>query len=169
MGLRILSNTGRACCRLPFRGELLLTIIRLHSIISELCDAIATANGVSIKLKARAGSLFSQAFSRRTCLVSRLVLLSVLGFAAARCLREHPQCVSGFSAASMLKFVDPIGHGLNHITRRFTSGICLCLNDGAGFFALLYDSNCFLLRHCYLSSSYECLLCIQRISRHSVP
>ena len=71
------------------------------------------------------------------------------GFAAARCLREHPQCVGGFSAALLLKFVNPIGHGFNHIARRFTSGICLCLNDGAGFFALLYDSNCFLLRHCF--------------------
>lgn len=83
-----------------------------------------------------------------SCLVSRLVVLSVSGFAAARCLREHPQCVGGFSATLLLKFVNPIGHGANHITRCFPSGICLCLNDRAGFFALLDDSNCFLLRHC---------------------
>ena len=70
------------------------------------------------------------------------------GFAAARCLREHPQGVGGFSATSLLEFVDPIGHGTNHITRRFTSGVCFCLNDWAVFFALLYDSNCFLVRHC---------------------
>src|SRR6185503_20262882 len=92
-----------------------------------------------------------------------------LGFAAARCLREHPQRSGGFSATLFLKFCNPIGYSINHIARRFTGRICLNLYDWAGFLALLYDSDCFLLRHCLISSFPYESDCIQRNSRHTVP
>src|ERR1051325_3746639 len=75
------------------------------------------------------------------------------GLTATRRFGKDPQRVSGFRPAPLLKLVNPIGHGLNHIARCFTSGICLCLNDWARFFALLYYANCFLLRHCYFRVS----------------
>ena len=90
------------------------------------------------------------------------------GLTATRRFGKDPQRVSGFRPTSLLEFVDPIGHGINHIARRFTSGICLCLNDWARFFALLYYANCFLLRHCYFRV-FGGSECIQRNSRHTVP
>jgi len=167
LGLRILSNTGRARCRFVFGGELLLAIIRLHSVIRKLrcyrqrkrsVNKVKGASGFTVFTVPLAPYLFQKPAT----------LLCELGFATSRRLREEPQCVRRFGPALLLKLRNPSGYSFHHITRRLTSGICLCLDDWAGFFALLYDSNCFLLRHCYFSSSYECF-CIQRNSRHTVP
>ena len=72
-----------------------------------------------------------------------------LGFAAPRCLRKHPQRIRRLSAAFLLELRDPVGHSLNHIARRLTSGSCFYLNNGTGFLALLDNLDCFLLRHCF--------------------
>ena len=71
-------------------------------------------------------------------MVSSGVLIEVgLGFATPRRLGKHSQRICRLSAAFLLKLRDPIGHGSNHVARRFTSGICFYLNDWTGFFALL--------------------------------
>ena len=73
-----------------------------------------------------------------------------LSFTATRRLREDSQCVRGFCAAALLKFVHPVGHRIDHIARRFT---CRVLSLGCGrsddlLFTLFDYANCFLLRHC---------------------
>ena len=73
-----------------------------------------------------------------------------LSFTATRRLREDSQCVRGFCAAALLKFVDPVGHRIDHIARRFT---CRVLSLACGWsddlLLTLFDyANCFLLRHC---------------------
>lgn len=72
-----------------------------------------------------------------------------LGFATPRRLGKHSQRICRLSAAFLLKLRDPVGHGLNHIARRFTCGSCFYLNDRTGFFALLDYLDLFLLRHCF--------------------
>ena len=123
----------------------------LRSFVRNSRDASATANGVStisLQLKGASRILFSTGLLAPNLLVKPALFKWELGFAASRCLGEQPQRVGGFSTSLLLKFRNPIGHSINHIARRFPSGVRLCLNDWAGFFALLYDSNCFLLRHC---------------------
>ena len=81
-----------------------------------------------------------------------------LGFAATRRLGENSERVRGLYAASLLKLVNPIGHGPNHIARRFAGGVCFCLNDRADLLALFHYSNLFLLRHASFSSCRRSLL-----------
>jgi hypothetical protein len=76
------------------------------------------------------------------------LLCGGLCFTATRSLGEDPQRIRRFSAATLLELVNPIGHGSDHITRRFTSSVCLNLGCRPGLLTLFDDSDCFLLRHC---------------------
>ena len=44
-----------------------------------------------------------------------------LGFATAWCLREDTERIRRFGATALLKLVNPIGNGSDHIARRFSS------------------------------------------------
>src|SRR6185369_11490976 len=92
-----------------------------------------------------------------------------LGFATPRRLGKHSQRIGRLRAAFLLKLRDPVGHGINHVARRFTCGSCFYLNDRTGFLALFDYFDLFLLRHCYFRVSFESGKCIQRNSRHTVP
>ena len=123
----------------------------LRSFFRNYRDASATANGVStisLQTKRREPDPVFTGLLAPNLWAKPAFFKWELGFAASRCFGEQPQRVGGFNTSLLLKFRNPIGHGINHIARRFPSGVRLCLNDWAGFFALLYDSNCFLLRHC---------------------
>ena len=85
----------------------------------------------------------AEAVSRRASLPAFSEL--GLGLATPRRLGKHPQRIRRLGAAFLLELGDPVGHRLNHIARRFTSGSCFCLNDGTGFLALLDYLNCFLI------------------------
>ena len=138
--MRMLSNTSRAGGRFAFREEAFLAMT---------ARCYRYGERVSKKTKGASRLLLWQVCSRRLPSKPTSSYKCDLGLTATRRFGKDPQRVGGFRPTPLLKFVDPLGHRLNHIARRFTSGICLCLNDWARFFTLLYYANCFLVRHCY--------------------
>ena len=73
--------------------------------------------------------------------------------------------MGGFIAAPLLKLTNPIGYGVNHIARRFTSRIHLWFRTWTIALAFFDYSNCFLLWHClYFGSCVDFLLPINEIA-----
>src|SRR6185503_10374662 len=117
--LRMPSNSGRACCRFPFRGELLLVITQLHLVVRITRDASAVGNPVSTDKK-KTGARWRMPLA--PCFSSGVLSEIGLGFATPRRLGKHSQRIRSLGAASLLKLIDPVGHGLHHVARRFTCG-----------------------------------------------
>ena len=170
-GLRMLSKTGLALCFLDFCGELFLAILSLHSRCVGTKPMLAPhQRGVKQNVReSRPRPLGGRAGSQPLIVVN--YFWGGLGFTATRRLREDSQRVRGFCAAALLKFIDPVGHGIDHVARRFTCGV-LSLGCGRSddlLFTLFNYANCFLLRHCCIFELPVESIRIERISRLSVP